>query len=478
MNSVKRLVKNTISMIIARGLQPFLSLALVLAIGRILGPELFGKYTVVFELYFIFQIISSFGLRMLITREVAAQNDKVNNYLVNGTIISIATSLLSIVTMIIIVNLLNYDSEIVTGIYIVSISLIASSLTEVFSGILAGFEDILKIAYGWIIFLILKTVISIIVLFAGFGLIEIIIVHVVTKFLQPVIYYYFILKLIKKPLLVVNIDFCKKLLAMAWRLALLVICVSVFWRADAIMLSKLTTNEVVGNYGAAFKIFWFTLLVVRSFFIAFFPLVSSMFIEQKENFQKACRKAIRYLIILIIPMTLLISFFAPYFISLIWGNKYNSSALVLQVMIWTLVPFSITEVFGSALVASKNEMINLVLNTITLIIKLILNYFLILKYGIVGPAIATVIALICLMVMQTPYVIPELISLKFRTLVAPFVKIIIASFVMLVIIFLLNKYNIAIGIIVPGFVYFISLFILRIFSDEDRYYITKLLKKS
>ena len=66
--------------------------------------EVFGKYTIIFQLYLIFQITSPFGLRLLLTREVARQKDQVNKYLINGTLLSIPAVILNIGIMVLMVN--------------------------------------------------------------------------------------------------------------------------------------------------------------------------------------------------------------------------------------------------------------------------------------------------------------------------------------------------------------------------------------
>lgn len=480
MSAVKRLITNTMSMFIAQGIQPFLSILLVFIIGRTLGPEIFGKYTIIFQIFSIFQITCSLGLKTLLTREVAIEKENVNKYLVNGSLLSIPASIFNIGIVALALIFLNYESDVATGTYVIALSLIASALTDVFSGILSGFEEIKKLAYAWIIFLAMKTFLSISVLLAGYGLFALILVHVATKFIQSAIIYLYIFKLIGKPKLEIDINLWKKLIRMGWSLALLAISVSLFWRIDAIMLSKMVSNEQVGNFGAAYKIFHFMLMTVRSFSFAFFPMISSMYVNRERDFRKACRKAIRYLTILVLPITIIISFSSPQLMPILWGDKFDNSivAQVLQVMSWSLIPFAVTEVFGSALIASRNQMIHVILNIIVLIIKIILNYYLTLKYGVVGPAISTLIALFILFVMQIPYVIPKLLSFRIQIAITLVIKMIIVFVLMVGTLYFLKTYHFVIGMTISGVIYAAFLFILRIVSNEDKNYFRVIIKKA
>jgi len=264
---------------------------------------------------------------------------------------------------------------------------------------------------------------------------------------------------------------------MMWSLGLIIICTALFWKIDAIILSKIVSNEEVGNYGAAYKVFKFLLLSVRSFFVAFFPMISSLYVDRRREFQKACRKAIRYLVILVIPLSLAVTFFSTQMMTLMWGNKFDGSIIVLQVMIWSLLPFVITEVFSTAFIASNNQNINLILNVISLIVKLILTYFLALKYGAVGAAWATIFSILVLMFTQIPFIIPKVITFNTKKLILPFVKLIAASAVMIFAIYVMKQYYFAIGLIMSAVIYFISLVVFKIFTDEDKRYFTRIIRK-
>ena len=477
MSNAKRLVKNTLSLFFARGLQPLLSFALVLVIGRVLGPETFGKYSVIFELYFIFQITSAFGLRLLTTREVAADKSLLPSYLSNTAMLSVLGAVLNMFLMVGFAIVMNYDPEIIFCVAIISVSLIAASLTEVFSGILAGVENITSISYGWIGFLILKTVFSVSAVYMGMGLIELIVIHSVLKFLQPAYYLWEIRR--GKPELQFKIDwrFSGHLIAAAWRLALLIIVTTIFWRLDTIMLSKMATNVKVANYQAAFKMFWFAMLMLRSFFVAIFPMMSSMFVERRADFERACRKSIRYLVLLALPIGIIVSTYAPQFMPWLWGTKYPEASGVLQILIWALLPFSISEILGQALLASKNEMTNLVLNSIVLVIKFGLNYWLIQQYGIAGVGYATVIMLSILVIMQLPFVIPNLMKVEWKKVISAMGRTISIAGLLLGLAIMCKNIHFIPGMVLLAIVYLVMLFLFRVIHINDRARLTGWMKK-
>jgi len=478
MSSVKRLITNTYSMFIAQGLQPFLSILLVVVIGRTLGKEIYGQYIIIFQIYSIFQITCSLGLKTLLTREVAKDKSNSNRYLVNGVLLGIPAALINIIIAVVAVFLLNYESNVAIGAYIITIAFIAAGLSDILSGILTGFEEVKKIAHAWIVFLVLKTLFSVVALLTGFGLYALIIIHIVTKFIHSILIYFYIYKITGKPRLEIDFPLWHQLIKMGWSLALLAIMVSLFWRVDAIMLSKMVSDEMVGNYGAAYRIFHFMLMTVRSFSMAFFPMISSMAVNRPKDFRKACRKAIRYLTILVVPLAVISTFLAAPIMNLLWGEKFDIPivAQVLQVMIWSLVPFGISEVFGSALIASGKQVTYFTIKTVVLILKMILNYYLTIKFGVVGPAISTIIALVLLLMMQFPFIVPGLLRFQIKSVLVPFIKLLGAIGLTSLALYAVHSYHFVLGMLLGGLVYVGALVLLKMVTNKDMVYFRKLRK--
>ena len=72
----------------------------------------------------------------------------------------------------------------------------------------------------------------------------------------------------------------------------------------------------------------------------------------------------------------------------------------LQVLIWSLLPFSLMKLLGSALIATHNQMADLVINAVVLVVNVCLKLVLIPRYGPVGAAWATIAAVTLALVMR------------------------------------------------------------------------------
>jgi O-antigen/teichoic acid export membrane protein len=147
-------------------------------------------------------------------------------------------------------------------------------------------------------------------------------------------------------------------------------------------------------------------------------------------------------------------------------------------MIWALLPYAITETFSTALVAGNKQNQQVLLSTVNVIVKTVACYFLILEYGIMGPAIATIIALLVSGVMQKVVVVPKLIDIHLKSIISPGLKALGAGLLMLISIYLMRNFNLIVGAILSALIYFVSLLALKIFSEDDKYYLRKVMKKT
>lgn len=474
MSIVERLLKNTGTIMIARGIQPLFSTILIIVIARIWNLEAFGKYNTVFYLLIIFQVVCSFGLNPLLTREVAQNRHLVKKYINSGLSIAIPFSILSMFIMLGVIHMMNYENDVAFAAKIASIALIASALSECFEGILAGFERIRTIALVWILETTLRTGICIVLVYSGFGLLSVVVTYVVVRFLNPILYFIFIHKSIVRTEFNIDLKFTMELIKKTYVFALILICATIYWRVDAVILPKMQGNDNAGLFGAAHRLFYFNQIMIVSFFTAFFPVISRLFAKQKDAFQMACRKSIQYLSIIGFPIALFVTVFSKNIILVFFPEEYLEAAPTLIILMGAWLLFAITEVFGYALLASNNQKFDLKVNIIALVCKIFLNFILIYKFGFIGAAIATAISILIQLCVQFWYVAKSVIPFDNHRLLVQGVKLGSTGIASILIVFLFRNYNLFGVFTLSLSIYILGLFLLKIFSKEDISFLKKL----
>jgi O-antigen/teichoic acid export membrane protein len=478
MEIAKRLTINAFFIMVAKGLQPIISFAMILAIGRKLGVTAFGVFSTAISYILIFQIIASFGLRTLITREVAKHRDQVQYYIVNSLYIAIPLSIVTGIVMCLFVNyVLKLDGETTKMTCFLGLSLLATALVECFEGILAGFEKIQIISYIYLVENIFKVGVCVALILLGYQLFTVIVIHVLSRYLALVLYLPSIVKLGRNANLRPDFKFAKNLFKTAYVFALIMILITIYWNIDVVFVNKINGNDAAGIYAGAKRFVLFLVTLIQSFFTAFFPVISGLYESRAESFQYACKKSLQYLMVATIPITVIMTLMADKIFYFTFGEGFEQSADVLKILVWIIIPYSISQVFAYALLASNNQRIDLRVNTIALACNSILSLILINQYGYIGAAIAALVSIFIYVSLQIPFVFKNVIKFDFTKLGAVVGKLVLSGIVMLLIILLLNKiYFIGLAILSTG-VYFSLLYLFKTFSEEDLDFIRNFLKK-
>jgi len=476
MASIKRLAENTGAMMIARGLQPFLNFLLVVFISRWIGVDGLGEYTTIFSLVFVFQLVCSFGLRMLLTREVAKNPECTNKYLSNSLILGLFISCLSAAVMVMSVFILRYNESITMNAAILSLSLIPSALEEIFIGILAGHERLKIVGLVTVIEEAIKVSLSLLFLYLGHGVMAVVIIYVISRFVSAALLYYFIHRFIMTLKFEFEFSFALNLLKQTKIFAFSSVLFALFLQIDVLILSKMGSIEDVGIYGASFRILRFLIMMVQSFFIAFYPILSRLYKEDNHKFEMACYSSGKYFLIVTIPLALLTSMIFHKVVVLFFGLDFVPSVPVLQIIVWSIIPFSISKIFSFALLAANRQKADMWANFYSTFIKAVLLIVLVYFWGYIGISFGTLSGT-CVMVAVQLILIKPILPITSPQIYRLLVKIGIASVSMLISILLFRGINMYLAFIMSVSVYLFLLFKLNIFSGRDKYFAQMLLKR-
>ncbi len=477
MSTVRRLFKNTTILMLANSLQPLISFYLVVEISELMGAEGLGAYNTIFNYVLIFQISAAFGLRNLLTRDLAQYKEKTRRFMIDGSVIALIFSVLSLVAMSLVVQLLSDNPVVITGTMIASLSLIASGLADVYEGAIRGYERLSQIGYAWLGENLARVLISLWLVFSGYGIIELVWVFVILRFLKAGYYFYYLSRRIVVPFGAVDWQFVRELTAQARVFALTLLAVTIYWRADIIMLESMRSDAEAGLYSAAYRFLALSIVLIDSFVHSLFPVISGYFRSSPEQFQKACRKSLRLLVFVTVPMSVLMSLQAGPIITMIYSPEYEPSILVLQIIIWTLVPYGISQIFAYALVASKRQNVDMLVNITAMLANVILNFILIPRYGFIGATVATLISIHIYVGVQVPFVVQKIIHFGGREVFAGGFRVGLAILATVVTVFLMRDFHWIVSSAVAGLLYLATLFLSGAVSANDRQLIMRILRR-
>lgn len=186
----------------------------------------------------------------------------------------------------------------------------------------------------------------------------------------------------------------KKLLSLSWPLIISGIMVSVYMKIDMIML-----NEILGNAGAAASGAYAT-VVMFSEALNFVPvvIVSSLFPailnarrDDPDRYKKRLQNLFDLMVWLSLSFAIVISIGSPLIYKL-FKPEFAAAAPVLAVHVWGSLFVFLGVASSQFLITEGYNKLTFVRTGVGAIINIILNFLLIPTMGMMGTAIATVIA--------------------------------------------------------------------------------------
>ena len=163
---------------------------------------------------------------------------------------------------------------------------------------------------------------------------------------------------------------------------------------DTMMLGYFKGIIQTGIYNAALPTA--QLIVIASCFSTlFYPLFIENYSKKKFNeMNKIFKTTIKWIFLVSLPIVFILVFFSKPILNFLWGADFISGASALSILAIGYFISNITGLSGSALMAIKKQNIILATTICGSVLNLILNYFLIPLFGIVGAATATAISII------------------------------------------------------------------------------------
>lgn len=177
---------------------------------------------------------------------------------------------------------------------------------------------------------------------------------------------------------------------------------TIYLNLDAVMLGFLQSDVEVGYYDAAVKVRYILVSLVTSLGTVLLPRVT-YYIEygEKEKFYQIAQKAIRFVLLMAIPLCVYFSMFAEPVILVLSGEAYVNAVPAMQVLMPTIVFIGMTNIMGIQILVPLGKESKVLVSVIAgAIVDLVINVLLIPKYAAVGAAIGTLTAEVVVFIVQ------------------------------------------------------------------------------
>lgn len=249
-------------------------------------------------------------------------------------------------------------------------------------------------------------------------------------------------------------------------LAVSVVFAALYSKTDITMLGLITNDETVGLYTNAHKCINIVLSFVTAITAVYLPRLSKLSNEENGNeLSTTVNSGIKIISLFAFPAFVGVIILAPFFINLLYGEAFAQALPTMMVFSSLIIIGSIGDlVCYQLLIAIGYEKKRVVANIAGAIVNIILNFILIPILKSEGAAIASVVSELCLNAYLF-FVIRK--KIKVKLLSVSFVKFLVASTLMGVVVYLLTLIEIPywatclFGICVGVCVYFVALLLMK-----------------
>lgn len=197
-----------------------------------------------------------------------------------------------------------------------------------------------------------------------------------------------------------NKELVKPLLKGATPLMFAALAFSLYAKVDQIMIHHFLGSYQLGLYASAAKIYEGIMILPYVLMLSLIPLLTKL--KNSLGGQAYLYKVglmFRYLLLTMFILACLINYFSYQLMSLTFGADYIEASSVLSILIWATLITSIGTITARVMMVEKMEKKLLKLTMVGLFSNILLNLYLIPKYGISGAAYSTIISMFLAYVM-------------------------------------------------------------------------------
>jgi len=161
------------------------------------------------------------------------------------------------------------------------------------------------------------------------------------------------------------------------------------YNSDVFFLRVMRSTEVVGFYAAAYTLISFLVNICTLYGMTLLPALTRLGKNTAEE-RNLYHTALAQVFAVALPISVGGMFVANAVIQLGFGRNYGASVRILEVLIWSILPFAFRVVPWSALIAHGHQQLVLRATAYAVVANIVLNFVLIHFYGALGAAAATI----------------------------------------------------------------------------------------
>ncbi len=315
-----------------------------------------GAFRTIFVFFLASEFLPLLGMNQYLIREVSTHRGELKKYILHSLNFSLAVSLLLIGVLIGVSFFGRYSPLISKGLLILSAGMPATAAVLCGSSVLVGLGKGTAFALLQGIETIVRTLIGLVVMQAGFGIIGVVIAIVTVRWVIVLFYWLQISPHTSggEPW-GIDLSFLKEFLSHLPMFAGILLFYIVIRYAAQVILPWVSGDTAAGYFAVPYQLLDVAMLVPTAFVINLMPLFARQSQISTAALSLSCRRAIKMIAVVIMPFVIVTCLVAEPLIMIVFGDAYMPSVPVLMLLIWLCLLMSVDQIMSTAFVAGHNQ---------------------------------------------------------------------------------------------------------------------------
>lgn len=437
-------------------------------LGRFLGPEEYGLFGIILSLLTITEIVLIRGVRDAVSKYVAEYQDDAYAILNSGIKLELVFSLVAFCIIFYFsryIAILLADMRLVNYIRLSAMIIPLVSVYSVYIGYLSGKREFGKQATCMSVQSIGKVFGVYLLILLGLGTSGAIGGYILGSGLALIIARSYS---IDTKIVLTNKFSFKKLVTFAIPLVIFSIAVSAIMNLDLLFVKALTESSIkTGYYTSTTTITRAPYYIFIALSFTLLPTISkTVSASDSPKLQEYINKSLRYLIMLVTPLTFFISSTSAEIVKLTYSTEYLPASNSVSILIFGITFITIFYILSMTIIGGGDPKSPMMIAIVLVLLDITLNLLLIPKFELEGAAIATTATCFIGLLIIAVYV-----KMKYGTLMSrrSFFKILLCSSTLYIIpkLFILSGIYFIIFSVILALLYGLTLFVLKELTKED-----------
>ncbi|HEX2291892.1 MAG TPA: flippase [Gaiellaceae bacterium] len=329
------------------------SVALFVVMARELGDAGFGVFTFALGYVLIFTSLARFGQDAVLTRAVAREPSSLSIYFGDTLALKLALALPAGALGVGVLALTGTDATTLTVVAILMPAVLVETLVNTPIAVFQAFEQLRLVPRVLITQRFATAAVGIAVLLAGGDVVAVALVYLGGALLALALGLVVQFRRVARPPFRVDRSRWGPLMRAAVPLGIAGTLAVVMFRVDAVILAAFEPDEVVGDYGAAYRLFEATLFLSWAVGAAAFPVFSRL--EETGELQATLERSLALGLALTAPLAAGAAVAGGAAVEVVFGEDYAEGADALRLLAPAILLFPVGYVTGLFLVARHRQ---------------------------------------------------------------------------------------------------------------------------